>query len=113
MPQKKAVEKKAEDKTPAPRVSTSRVKTSGPVVMESAAATSAPAKSKPAAKASRARKTANGATNSLLKLNGAVNGHLTSEQIAERAYFLWIEKGCPQGTADQDWIEAERELSAD
>jgi hypothetical protein len=51
------------------------------------------------------------ATASLLKLNGAVNGSITSAQIAERAYFLWLEKGCPDGTADQDWIEAERLLS--
>jgi hypothetical protein len=105
-------QKKAEEKIPAPRVSTSRVKASGPATVESAGAATAMAKAKPAAKASKATKTtASSATNSLLKLNGAVNG-VTSETIAERAYFLWLEKGCPEGTADQDWVEAERQLCA-
>jgi len=105
-------QKKAEDKIPAPRVSTSRVKASGPVAMESMGAAPALAKAKAVAKTSRARKTAAASTDSLLKLNGAVNGHATVAQIAERAYFLWLEKGCPEGTAEQDWVEAERLLSA-
>ena len=104
-------QKKAEEKIPATRVTTSPVKASSPVAAESAGA--AVAKAKPAAKASKATKTtASSATNSLLKLNGAVNGGVTSETIAERAYFLWLEKGCPEGTAAQDWVEAERQLSA-
>lgn len=34
----------------------------------------------------------------------------TPEQIAERAYALWIERGCPEGSDEADWLEAEREL---
>jgi hypothetical protein len=34
----------------------------------------------------------------------------THEQIAERAHALWIERGCPEGSAEAHWLEAEREL---
>ena len=30
--------------------------------------------------------------------------------VADRAYQRWVERGCPQGSADEDWFEAEREL---
>jgi hypothetical protein len=33
----------------------------------------------------------------------------THAQISQRAYDLWMAKGCPHGTADQDWAEAEAE----
>jgi hypothetical protein len=33
-----------------------------------------------------------------------------SEQIAQRAYLLWIERGCPEGSPAEDWYRAEREL---
>lgn len=113
-------QKKKEDKIPVPRVSASRAKTADPAPSATSAESNGTppavakmkaASSKPAS--SKARKTSNGtATDSLLKLNGAVNGHASSAQIAERAYFLWLENGCPEGTADQDWVEAERLLSA-
>ena len=32
------------------------------------------------------------------------------EGIAFRAYQLWIDRGCPQGSAESDWFEAERQL---
>lgn len=31
-------------------------------------------------------------------------------EIRERAYELWCERGCPEGSADEDWYRAEREL---
>ncbi|MCU1292910.1 MAG: hypothetical protein JWP08_1760 [Bryobacterales bacterium] len=31
-------------------------------------------------------------------------------EIAERAYQIWYSKGCPEGTSDEDWRQAEREL---
>jgi len=34
------------------------------------------------------------------------------ETIRLRAYELWCERGCPEGSADQDWHRAERELRA-
>jgi hypothetical protein len=34
----------------------------------------------------------------------------THEQIEERAYYLWEERGRPVGSPDVDWACAEREL---
>src|ERR1700682_4940733 len=33
------------------------------------------------------------------------------EQIAALAYRLWQDRGCPEGTPDEDWFRAERELA--
>jgi hypothetical protein len=33
------------------------------------------------------------------------------EAIARRAHELWLARGCPNGSADRDWYEAERQLS--
>lgn len=30
--------------------------------------------------------------------------------IAQRAYQIWLEKGCPHNTAERDWLQAEAEL---
>jgi hypothetical protein len=35
-----------------------------------------------------------------------------NELIRVRAYEIWCGRGCPNGTAEQDWIEAERAVSA-
>lgn len=34
------------------------------------------------------------------------------DQIKMRAYERWCERGCPHGSADEDWYEAEQELRA-
>jgi len=34
------------------------------------------------------------------------------EELAARAYEIWKSKGCPKGTAEEDWQQAERQLSA-
>ena len=34
------------------------------------------------------------------------------QEIRERAYELWCERGCPEGSADEDWHRAESELRA-
>lgn len=34
------------------------------------------------------------------------------DEIAARAYQLWVERGCPIDSADIDWYEAEKELLA-
>ena len=31
-------------------------------------------------------------------------------EISELAYHLWVERGCPVGTPDEDWFHAEAEL---
>jgi hypothetical protein len=33
--------------------------------------------------------------------------------IERRAYARWNAKGCPSGTAMQDWLEAEREVDTE
>lgn len=30
------------------------------------------------------------------------------QEIADLAYQRWVERGCPQGSPDEDWFEAER-----
>jgi len=32
------------------------------------------------------------------------------EQIAALAYALWEHRGCPEGSSEQDWLQAEQEL---
>jgi len=34
------------------------------------------------------------------------------EKIARLAYDKWCERGCPHGSDMQDWLDAEKELSA-
>jgi len=37
--------------------------------------------------------------------------HSDHRSIGELAYQLWQARGCPEGGADQDWLEAERQLA--
>jgi Protein of unknown function (DUF2934) len=32
------------------------------------------------------------------------------QAIRERAYSIWIESGCPDGSADEHWLAAQREV---
>jgi len=44
------------------------------------------------------------------------SGHTTQvphEKIAKRAYEKWCQQGCRQGTDQQNWLEAEREIKAE
>lgn len=34
------------------------------------------------------------------------------KKISERAYYLWMADGCPEGKADAFWLTAQRELLA-
>lgn len=34
------------------------------------------------------------------------------DNVACLAYHLWLDRGCPEGDAEQDWYEAERTLVA-
>jgi hypothetical protein len=36
---------------------------------------------------------------------------ITNQEIADLAYRLWVERGRPDGSADADWSEAERQLA--
>jgi hypothetical protein len=35
---------------------------------------------------------------------------LREEEIATLAHCLWIQRGSPEGSAEEDWFEAERQL---
>lgn len=35
----------------------------------------------------------------------------SSEQIQERAYYIWLDSGCPSNSDFDNWITAEKELS--
>jgi hypothetical protein len=37
---------------------------------------------------------------------------LAHEEIASLAYDLWLERGCPTGSPEEDWSRAEQELLA-
>jgi len=34
------------------------------------------------------------------------------EQISKLAYAIWELRGCPDGSAESDWLEAERQVYA-
>jgi len=38
----------------------------------------------------------------------AVTAMLTHEEIARRAYEIYVEKGCPQGQSEQHWLQAKQ-----
>lgn len=42
--------------------------------------------------------------------SNALEGN-ASQDIASLAYALWEKRGCPLGSAEQDWNEAEQQLS--
>ncbi len=35
------------------------------------------------------------------------------EDIAALAYALWLERGCPEGSPETDWFEAERRAAGE
>jgi hypothetical protein len=46
-----------------------------------------------------------------LKGEEGVAGGDELQQVEELAYALWGERGCPVGSPEVDWFEAERRLS--
>jgi hypothetical protein len=41
----------------------------------------------------------------------SVEARPTYEDIASLAYALWQQRGCPEGSSEEDWFKAEQELS--
>ena len=37
---------------------------------------------------------------------------VNEQDVATLAYRRWLERGCPQGSPQEDWFEAERELQS-
>jgi len=40
----------------------------------------------------------------------AVFDQITNEKIQQLAYSLWEQRGCPEGSSEQDWIDAEAQV---
>ena len=57
-----------------------------------------------------ARKTATAVVNSAREAIAEHRGD--SRDIAALAYSLWMARGCPMGSPDEDWFAAEAQLSA-
>jgi hypothetical protein len=69
--------------------------------------------SPPPAAGAKAPKKAAG-TVSAARPNGIAGGTGPShEQIAAYAYEIWVSRGRPVGTSQEDWFEAERRLCAE
>jgi len=47
-----------------------------------------------------------------VSLDSSATVEMNPQHVAERAYRRWVERGCPLGSPDQDWFDAERELRA-
>ena len=45
-------------------------------------------------------------------LKAAATATPTYEEIALRAYLIYLERGCTPGDPMQDWLQAEQELTA-
>lgn len=44
--------------------------------------------------------------------NVSVNSSPQEDQIAARAYQIWLENGQPEGRDEENWLQAQRELSS-
>ncbi len=44
--------------------------------------------------------------------SGAVKNEPNAEEVAALAYQLWIERGSPHGSHEEDWYRAEEQLRA-
>ena len=38
---------------------------------------------------------------------------VSKESIETAAYYQWLERGCPNDSSMQDWLEAEKKLTKD
>ena len=61
------------------------------------------------------RKRSNGGCNSAVETVEQGSSEITNptrprQEVEDLAYRRWVERGCPQGSAEDDWYAAEREL---
>lgn len=56
-------------------------------------------------------KFAEGAKHTLRRLKkGLTMRSVNSDEISEMAHEIWLRRGSPEGSPDEDWLEAERRL---
>jgi hypothetical protein len=51
-----------------------------------------------------------GSTIPNLRGDGGKLGSLTREAVEKLAYQYWLDRGCPEGSAAEDWLHAEQTL---
>jgi hypothetical protein len=51
-------------------------------------------------------------TKAVREISGESAEALNKDAIEKLAYELWINRGCPEGSAEEDWMQAERSLRA-
>lgn len=82
-----------------------------------AAATTKSKPTKPSTKSATGTRTTRRAKNGHAANAGPTAGNgaagLTHEQVAARAYELWLRSGCVPGRDEQNWREAEAQLRAE
>ena len=47
----------------------------------------------------------------MLGVHPGTTGTSGQTEIAQLAYVLWQQRGCPEGSAEVDWFEAEQQLN--
>lgn len=67
--------------------------------------TAAPSVRKPAAKAPAAAKAAPAGQPKLV-----VSQHELEQRIRDRAYYIYLKRGASGASAEQDWLEAEKQI---
>ncbi len=66
---------------------------------------------KTASSRATARPNARAAVTGKAKRNAKTRPMVTQDQIAQRAYEIWLNKGQPSGLDQENWLEAEQELA--
>ncbi len=69
-------------------------------VVAASADTPAPAPAKPAAAATK-------------PTTAVFAARIPADEVSRRAFEIWVAKGRPDGTSEQDWLQAEAELAAE
>lgn len=54
---------------------------------------------------------ANVSINQTLDAHPEITGNTGQSEIAQLAYALWQQRGCPEGSPEVDWLNAEQQLN--
>lgn len=92
---KKATEKEPQEKTAAKKTTKKAAEPKEKAAPKKSAEAKSKAVAKAPAKTAKAKKP-------------KLSPEAIEEQVRVTAYCIWEQRGCPEGTHEQDWIEAER-----
>jgi hypothetical protein len=54
---------------------------------------------------------ANASIQQTLGAHPEITSNTGQSEIAQLAYMLWQQRGCPEGTPEVDWLNAEQQLT--